>query len=140
MPFLIESFEQSFRLGVPEMDETHRVFVELVNRLGAAGKSPFMHLFEERVQHMEDHVATENALMQESGFPAIREHRDEHQRVPGDLNRILIRVSEGSTAIGRAYVVEQLPTGFRLHAVTMDSDLSGHQCCNVGNAPTLCKV
>ncbi|HYQ72601.1 MAG TPA: hemerythrin family protein [Gammaproteobacteria bacterium] len=126
MPELIESFDAHYRLGIPQMDATHREFVDLVNRLGESGKAGFLCRFEELVRHTEDHFSAENALMQESGFPAIREHMDEHRRVQGDLQRLLARVEAGSTVLAHAYVIEQLPPWFRLHAVTMDSALAAH--------------
>lgn len=126
MPQLIESFEERYCLGIPAMDETHREFVDLVNRMETSGKAAFIQLFVELVHHTENHFAAENALMQACGFPALREHMDEHQRVLGDLHRICNRVNAGSTTMGRAYVVEQLPDWFGLHASTMDSALASH--------------
>jgi len=126
MPLLIESIGEHHCLGVPDMDETHREFVALVNRLGESGKAVFMPRFRELVRHTEEHFSAENALMQESGFPAMREHMDEHRQVLGDLQRMLGRVEAGSTALARAYVSEQLPAWFRLHVITMDSALAAH--------------
>jgi len=123
---LIEAFEERYLLGVAQMDDTHREFVELVNQLGEAAKPDFIRLFAELLAHTESHFESENALMQESAFPAIGEHRDEHQRVLGELRRINDRVQSGSTLIGRAYVTEQLPAWFQLHALTMDSALAAH--------------
>ncbi len=126
MATLIESFEERYLLGVSAMDETHREFVELVNRLGSAEKAAFIALFDELVRHTEQHFENENELMRETAFPAIREHTDEHQRVLGELKRIGNKVATGSTAVGRAYVREQLPSWFNLHAITMDSALAAH--------------
>jgi len=126
MPELIESFESRYLLGVPEMDETHREFSDLVNRLGGADKETFTALFGELIEHTRAHFSAENEAMLESGFPAIREHMDEHQRVLGELDRIGKRVAAGSIAMGRAYVTQQLPEWFDLHAQTMDSALAAH--------------
>lgn len=123
---LIEGFEERYLLGVPEMDDTHRDFVELVNQLEYADKTEFITLFDKLLAHTEAHFESENALMRASSFPAIREHMDEHQRVLSELRRINDRVKEGSTLIGRAYSTEQLPGWFNLHAITMDSALAAH--------------
>ena len=122
----VESFEENYLLGVPVMDETHREFVDLVNRLTAAGNESFAALFAELVRHTEAHFEAENMLMQATGFPAIREHMDEHRRVLGDLMRMQGRVDAGSAAMARAYVREQIPDWFSLHALTMDSALAAH--------------
>jgi hemerythrin len=46
--------------------------------------------------------------------------------VLGELNRFAQKVTTGSILMGRAYVVEQLPSWFDLHAKTMDSALAAH--------------
>jgi hemerythrin-like metal-binding protein len=126
MSALIEQFDQRYLLGLEAMDDTHREFVDLVNRLGKADKSEFIECFAELVSHTKAHFEQENRWMEASGFPAIREHIDEHQRVLGELDRFASRVASGSVALGRAYVIQQLPQWFDLHAKTMDSALASH--------------
>ena len=126
MSLLIECFEERYRLGVPQMDDTHREFVTIINRLGVSAKAVFIPRFGELVRHTELHFAAEDALMQASAFPAMQEHMDEHRRVLGDLQRLLRRVEAGATRMGRAYVTEQLPDWFRVHVATMDSALAAH--------------
>jgi hemerythrin-like metal-binding protein len=126
MSALIEAFEQRYLLGIADMDETHREFVDLVNRLGVAPKAEFMRLFEELFSHTQAHFENENRLMEASGFPAMREHSDEHQRILGELNRFSQKVATGSIMMGKAYVTQQLPQWFDLHAKTMDSALAAH--------------
>ncbi|MCG6940633.1 MAG: hemerythrin family protein [Thiohalocapsa sp.] len=62
--------------------------------------------------------------MEQCGFPAIIEHRSEHARGLGDMERFAAQLAGGRTQIARAYVVEQLPQWFDLHAATMDSALA----------------
>lgn len=123
---LIENFEQRYLLGINEMDEIHRVFAVLVNRLGSAGKAEFSACFSDLVTHTREHFSQEERWMKTSGFPALREHIDEHQRLLGELDRFAKRVSAGTIAMGRAYVTQQLPQWFDLHAKTMDSALASH--------------
>jgi hemerythrin-like metal-binding protein len=126
MPRLIEDFERRYLLGQPEMDGTHREFVDLVNRLGDADKPGFMALFKALTVHTQHHFDAEERMMEASAFPALREHKDEHLRVLGELERFGQRVATGSILMGRAYVTQQLPKWFDLHAVTMDSALAAH--------------
>jgi len=123
---LLENFEHDYLLGHEDMDTTHREFVDLLNRLDAASKQAFIPLFAELLEHTQAHFAAEDQWMQDTGFPAIREHIGEHQRVLGDLQRFNMRVKAGNTMMGRAYVREQLPSWFELHAQTMDSALAAH--------------
>jgi hemerythrin-like metal-binding protein len=123
---LIDNFEQRYLLGIDRMDETHKAFASLVNRLGVAGKKEFIALFSELVSHTKEHFDQEKQWMESSGFPATHEHLDEHQRILGELDRFALRVSAGSIAMGRAYVTHQLPQWFDLHTKTMDSALASH--------------
>ena len=123
---LIDSSESKYQLGVPQMDETHREFMELVNQLDSADKPAFMELFPLLVEHTEAHFDSEQVLMRSTAFPAIREHTDEHQRILGQMHRLADKVAGGSIAMARAFVREQLPDWFELHAATMDSALAAH--------------
>lgn len=123
---LIDPEEPRNRLGVPQMDEIHREFAQMVNQLARVDKEGFIERFPILVAHTQAHFESENALMKASGFPAIREHMEEHQRVLGELRRLAAKMTNGSVALARAYVAEQLPAWFKLHAATMDSALAGH--------------
>lgn len=122
---LIDPETSDLKLGLPVMDETHAEFIDLVNQLEQADAREFKRLFIKLFAHTEQHFNAEDALMEQSHFPAIREHREEHRRVLGELHRIAGKVTRGSTTLGRAYVAE-LPNWFRLHLLTMDSALAAH--------------
>jgi len=118
--------EARFRLGVLEMDQTHWEFVQLLNNLDLVPAERFPDLFAELIRHTQEHFANEDRLMEESGFPAIREHQGEHRRVLGELHHFEAQLEEGRSAGARAYVREHLPQWFIQHAATMDSALAGH--------------
>lgn len=120
----IDDFDGRYLLGVEAMDSTHREFADLVNRLAAGSKADFASLFPELVSHTREHFAAEERLMEQCGFPAIAEHRGEHARVLGELERFAVQVEAGKSQLARAYVVEQIPQWFDLHAATMDSALA----------------
>lgn len=126
MNILIDPEDPRFALGHAGIDDTHQEFIALINRIGMASKQEFAELFEQLVRHTEDHFESEKLLMEKSNFPAINEHLADHQRVLGELHRFGERVNAGSIALGRAYVIEQLPHWFQLHAATMDSALAAH--------------
>lgn len=126
MTELIGSFDDHYLLGHEAMDATHREFVRLVNQLGAADKTEFAALLADLHAHTQVHFEQERQWMRESGFPAIREHLDEHQRILGELSRFAERASSGAVMMGKAYVTQQLPQWFELHARTMDSALAAH--------------
>lgn len=123
---LFEVYDPAYSLDMPEMDETHREFLALLNLLVEAKGHEFEKLFLQLFEHTEQHFAREKELMQETGFPAIGEHTDEHQRILGELNQVKRKVTKGATGFARAYVKDRLPEWFRLHIATMDSALAAH--------------
>ena len=123
---LIDPTEPRFCLGRDEMDRTHLEFIDLVNRLAAADNAGFPALFDALVAHTETHFEREEQCMTASGFPALHEHRGEHRRVLAELRSLGQRAANGRPALAQAYVREQLPHWFALHAATMDSALAAH--------------
>ena len=115
-----------YRLGVEEMDHTHREFVDLANRLHGAPDEDFAALFDELIAHSEAHFANENRLMEESGFPPIGIHRGEHERVLGVLRLIRERLGAGELALARDFVTREIPEWFSQHAASMDTALALH--------------
>jgi hemerythrin-like metal-binding protein len=122
----IPELENRYLLGVEAMDVTHREFVDLVNALGASGQTRFAELFTELVAHTRAHFAAEEEMMERSGFPSTAEHRSEHARVLGEMERFVDSLARGRSRLARSYVTEQIPEWFALHAATMDSALAAH--------------
>jgi hemerythrin len=94
-------------------------------------KDGFAAGFPELIEHTREHFSAEDRLMVQCRFPALAEHRGEHARVLGELGRFAEQVQVGRTRMARAYIVEQLPRWFDLHAATMDSALAA---CRRGSA------
>jgi hemerythrin-like metal-binding protein len=122
----IADFEERYLLGIEAMDETHRELVDLVNRIAESDGDEFITLFQELVAHTRTHFAAEETMMAETRFPAIAEHKGDHARVLGELDRFAARLAPGRTRLAKAYVRDQVPAWFDLHARTMDSALAAH--------------
>ena len=123
---IIEWDDNRFRLGVNAMDDTHIEFVELVNAVDRAEGEEFIRLFDLLISHTREHFDHENKLMIESEFPALAEHRGEHERVLGELVQFGQRVHKGLIPFGRSYLRSSIVHWFPLHAATMDSALAAH--------------
>lgn len=133
---LIDWASGRYRLGNEQMDSTHEEFVALVNALGEADSARFATLFQNLLEHTSDHFMREESLMEESAFPSLGEHRDDHRRVLAELRQLAQRVAAGRTTLARSYVQDRLPDWFALHAATMDSALAAH----LANHPTARKL
>lgn len=116
--------ESRYALGVPEMDDTHREFVELSYALLVASDEDFPALFVKLNEHTRQHFEHEGKLMKACRFPAIGEHNSEHLHVLGELAHFARGVAAGRLGLAREYV-RNLPTWFDSHLATMDSALAG---------------
>ncbi|TVZ38816.1 hemerythrin-like metal-binding protein [Alteromonadaceae bacterium 2753L.S.0a.02] len=126
MSALIEKSASEYVLGYEAMDQTHFEFIDLINQLGSARGEEFQVLFAQLVAHTEQHFETENSWMEQSAFPAKAEHLGEHMRVLNDLRQFHTRVQRGSLSLAKAFISQQIPEWFKLHAATMDAALATH--------------
>jgi len=118
--------DSGFSLNLSVMDETHKEFIDLYNKVIIADDNDFTVLFEQLVTHTINHFDNENTLMKESGFPALSEHINEHQRVINELKYFQAKVQENKFSFPRFYLKDRVPSWFKLHLVTMDSALAAH--------------
>lgn len=113
-------------LGVAEMDHTHQEFVEILEQMQTLNGGEFQQSFIELAEHTERHFGHELELMRESNFPALGEHKADHERILGQLTQFRSRVIQGRVQLAQAFVKEQLPSWFETHLTTMDSALAAH--------------
>ena len=105
----------AYMLGNPDMDQNHSEFLAYITALKTVDKANFATLFIDFVEHTEAHFEQENEWMEASAFPAISEHRGEHQRVLAELRQFAERVKKGSQLFARAWVTEQAMEWFDNH-------------------------
>lgn len=77
------SFDDTYRVGVAEIDAHHRQLAYLVNHLNQATRdetsaADFLPRFKALIDFVRFHFDAENRLMQESGYPVHEAHRREH--------------------------------------------------------------
>lgn len=114
-----------FELGLAPMDETHREFVAMLSGLESCPEGEFLDRLERFAAHTVAHFDQENAWMHASGFPPIRCHVSEHERVLRVIFDVLSQVRTGDLELGRRLIAE-LPHWFEHHAATMDWALAGY--------------
>ena len=123
---LINWSDERFVLGIDEVDDFRREFVELVNTLDSASGSAFIGLFAELLYRTRDYFEVENNLMKRSSLPTRFEHEEEHRQIVGDLTRLQQRLKKGQIPLVRRYVRERLPNWFMQHSLTVDNALATH--------------
>ena len=118
--------EPDYSLDLSIMDDTHKEFLDFYTKLLSADDESFPVIFEEFVIHTSEHFLNEDKLMEESKFPAIKEHRGEHQRVLNELKYFQEKVRSKKYSFARFYIKDKIPDWFRQHLATMDSALAFH--------------
>ena len=120
-PFLPWSAELA--LGNGAMDDTHREFVELLNRVGAAGEGELLACLDEFIAHTEAHFGQEEAWMEAMQFPPLACHRTEHEGVLEVMREVRKRVAGGEPHYGPV-LAKAIAEWFPLHAQSMDAVLA----------------
>ncbi len=123
MPAL--EWKTDYELGLVAMDDTHREFALLLNRLDESTPETSLDLLDELLRHTVAHFAQEDVWMEESDFPPLYCHRGEHERVLEVLRQVRSMAAAGDAAIVRT-LVREFPLWFANHAVTMDAMLAEH--------------
>jgi hemerythrin-like metal-binding protein len=113
-------------LGVTEMDNSHRDFIEQVAALIIADDAEFPVLFQALVNHTREHFIAEGRLMREANYRGLGVHEGEHHRILGELQQLNRSLKRGRLPLVRAFVREGIPEWFDTHLSMMDGALVAH--------------
>ena len=97
-------------VGVPELDEDHRVLIRIINQLAenATAEDPAAVLRQclySLLRYAEFHFAREEKVMTACDFPGFSHHKQEHRAFTGHMQRLAKALDEGETP--PAEVVDQ---------------------------------
>jgi len=78
-------WEKRFEQGVPEFDGHHRRLVELMNEVYRSaieedGAETLTGVTRELMEYTQYHFAAEERAMVATGYPGLKEHREEHRK------------------------------------------------------------
>jgi hemerythrin-like metal-binding protein len=119
--------EEKHLLHNEEIDTLHKEFLDIYNSVDKNNDSSFREHLIKLYGHSKVHFASEEKLMDESGYKTSKEHKDEHEKVLAEMN-YFINLSQNKFGINmlKAYYKEKIPQWFDLHLISMDSDLAHH--------------
>ncbi|CAN5339185.1 hypothetical protein BH10PSE16_BH10PSE16_11830 [soil metagenome] len=117
-------WSDSFLLGLPAMDETHREFVECVAALQAAPETELPDRLEDFARHAVAHFGQEQQWMEGSEFPATQCHADEHSAVLASVREVQALLAQGVNPQVARDLAQALVDWFPGHADYMDASLS----------------
>lgn len=91
-------------VGVQEIDDQHKVLVELVNKLNDAmhagqGKAALQGVLNELVRYTQYHFGTEERLMARHGYAAAAGHKGEHQKFIAEVSAFKKKFDSGNAMI-----------------------------------------
>lgn len=118
-------WSDSYTMGVPTMDDTHREFVDLLAKVVRATDAQLLCLWEELVAHTDEHFAREDRWMTDTGFSPTNCHSTQHQVVLQVMREGSKRGRNGDLAVVRQ-MADELGVWFPQHANAMDAALAQH--------------
>ena len=121
------TWSENLAMRVEFMDETHREFIDLVNMISHCVDRPqLILLYQQLIEHTQQHFQREEQVMQETQFSAIGEHQADHRRVLNELTGFQRSLHRGRTQLVKSFLNDRLPEWFKLHLATMDAALAAH--------------
>ncbi|VAW62840.1 hypothetical protein MNBD_GAMMA11-1721 [hydrothermal vent metagenome] len=128
LPVLLVSDMPHVAFG--SMNDTHSEEIELVNQLGEVlilgmrdnqFYDDISEKLEEWIEHAREHFSKEDQLMENCGFPALKVHSEEHQRVLEKMEALNQQwLDEHSIEPLAEYVFNEWVGWFDNHVNTMD--------------------
>ncbi|HQR03169.1 MAG: hemerythrin domain-containing protein [Proteobacteria bacterium] len=116
-------WKPEFELGLAPMDDTHREFIDRLDRLDQCPDADFLSELDAFIEHTRHHFEQEWDWMRGSMFPPLNCHHSEHDNVLDLMLQVRADVARGDIPLGRTLVKELLPW-FENHAATMDTALA----------------
>jgi hemerythrin len=105
------------------MDETHREFIGLLNRLAEAPDTEMLAVLDEFIAHTEAHFSQEQRWMEQMAFTATECHVNDHQGVLQVALEVRKRAAAGETRFGPV-LARAVAEWFATHATSMDHVLA----------------
>ncbi|MFO1319625.1 MAG: hemerythrin domain-containing protein [Burkholderiales bacterium] len=119
----VMEWNESLAIDHDVMDDTHKEFVDLLNKLGDAPDDQVLGVIDEFIEHTVAHFAQEERWMTDMTFPPLHCHTNEHQGVLEIAKEVRGRVANGETRFGRV-LAQAVAEWFENHAASMDTVLS----------------
>ncbi len=87
------AWDETYSLGIPLMDAEHKQLLSLVNTFIAAlhtkdEKKIIAATFDSLIAYTDEHFKNEEMFMEKYGFPALAEHKKEHQRLVREVKAL----------------------------------------------------
>ncbi|HVY06425.1 MAG TPA: hemerythrin domain-containing protein [Burkholderiales bacterium] len=119
----VMQWDDSLVLDQGVMDDTHREFIDLLNRLADAADEEVLGILDVFILHTEEHFAQEQRWMRDMQFPPLECHAREHDGVLETAREVRNRAAAGEPRFGRV-LARAVAQWFAAHASSMDHVLA----------------
>jgi len=123
-------WRDEFSVGIAEVDHEHRELIELINALqkdlqAGSDTQKLVRALGEIYAQISSHFALEEKMMRETRYPALDEHKEDHETLLDDLRDIMDDV-EDDGVLDEAQLTDDLNRWFSDHFRTHDAKLHRH--------------
>ena len=118
------AWNDSYSLNIEAIDDQHKRLFDLANCLfdsmqAGAGNRTLRHALAELIRYTMTHFAAEEAAMEAYGYPALAEHRREHEQLTAQVLDFVDKYHVGRAEIG-ASLLDFLQTWLTQHILGCD--------------------
>lgn len=117
------NWSADFDIGIPEIDNQHKAFIEIINRLVEVDPlqqvGQLHSIINDLTDNITEHLAFEEKLLEDEGYPDLDHHRHEHA-VASDEFRQMIQLAVDDRAQGLDKLVTLLQHWFEHHLLVDD--------------------
>lgn len=122
MPLL--NWDNSYSVGVPEMDDQHKQLISIANKLYEAmkagkSKETLSQVFDELIEYTKFHFTAEEALMRKVNYPGLNDQSTQHSDLTKKVLEFQAKFKEGALFIS-IDVLNFLKDWLVNHIVKMD--------------------
>ncbi len=135
-------WSDTLSVGIEEIDEQHKVLVDLVNQMHEAihqrhGSDVVIGILGKLAEYTRIHFAVEESLMRILNYPGYEEHKEIHEELLHTVQDLQEKVASGKKSIGFE-LMHFLKTWLTKHIMEEDMQYSGF-FLKAGAQPTLGK-
>ena len=120
---------KKFSVGVTEIDEQHKKWIEIINRLHDAimirsgGKDLSESILNEMLEYTEFHFSFEEKFLEEQGYPGLEGHKCIHEYYKETL-RLKLRDRQSGDLVLSREVMQMLTDWLQAHILDEDMQYS----------------
>ena len=122
-------WDDSFLIGIEELDHEHKVLIDDINRLheelvGYDEKSEIEECLGDIYARMQAHFALEERVMKEHGYEFFDEHKREHEELLDSYTEYMVRFLNDAGASSSNSIEDALEHWVINHIITSDKKMS----------------